>query len=404
MQLDPSVVSWFKQNLIISTTYLTKPHFDAASTDTSPAPPTKNPPPNGHNTHNKGGPGKKHHVNVARKGQATTSSTPTPKFSTSKNDSSKLYNDQSLNGDHLACPYCLETMTVSDALIRGDCQCREYKPMHAKCLSTSMERVIQGVQNPTNKVPTFVMKCLHCQTHLLGNDHDKFNTGCLLYRKFVALPKDRKIQEWRDYLPSILQAMETVIENIWARWQPLPSTSYNPVLACALGVMAGCNGFLGVYAADAKASSLAVFGYMMSWIETGPSAMFGVLGVKWVVGMVKDSKDRHNHKELARMTLPIVVGYLIVVLEHTTKEEVQREAQFYLVVVLTERTEHDLDLREVLWQKAVQFLIETANMVGFDTFDDKKIIFTLSTGLRAGLINYMKGREGDQVRLLKKIL
>ena len=48
------------------------------------------------------------------------------------------------------------------------------------------------------------------------------------------------------------------------------------------------------------------------------------------------------------MILPIVVGHLVVVLEHVVKEEIQRAAQFYLVVVLTERTEHDLDLLEVL--------------------------------------------------------
>jgi hypothetical protein len=338
-----------------------------------------NPPHNGPNAYRKGGTGEMHHVGPLLKDQATASSTSIPNSSTFINNSSTTHNNQqSLDGGHhLACPYCLENMTGSDALIRGNCQCREYKPMHTKCLSASMERIIRGDQNPTNVVPTFVMRCLHCQTHLLGNDHNKFNTGCLMYRKFVDLPDEQKRQERKDYLPSILQAMERVIQNIWARWQPLPSTSYNPVLACALGVMAGCNGFVGAYATDAKASSLAVFAFMMSWAETGPSAMFGVAGVKWVLDMVKASKNKSNHKELTRMILPIVVDYLIVVLEYAVKEEVQRAAQFYLVVVLTERTEHDLDLREVLWQKAIHFTIETANMVGHDQLDDTKIILKL---------------------------
>ena len=106
--------------------------------------------------------------------------------------------------------------------------------------------------------------------------------------------------------------------------------------------------FVGAYATDAKASSLAMFGFMISWVETGPSAVFGVASVKWVLDLVKASNNRSNHRELTRMILPIVVGHLVVVLEHVVKEEIQRAAQFYLVVVLTERTEHDLDLLEVL--------------------------------------------------------
>jgi len=63
-------------------------------------------------------------------------------------------------------------------------------------------------------------------------------------------------------------------------------------------------------------------------------------------------------------------------------------------------------LREVLWQKAIHFIIETANMVGHDKLDDTKISVKLSPiGLRVGLVDYMMGREGDRVRLLlEKIL
>jgi hypothetical protein len=39
-------------------------------------------------------------------------------------------------------------------------------------------------------------------------------------------------------------------------------------------------------------------------------------------------------------------------------------------------------LREVLWQKAIHFIIETANMVGHDKLDDTKISVKLSIGLR----------------------
>ena len=53
----------------------------------------------------------------------------------------------------------------------------------------------------------------------------------------------------------------------------------------------------GAYATDAKASSLAMFGFMISWVETGPSAVFGVASVKWVLDLVKASNNRSNHDD-----------------------------------------------------------------------------------------------------------
>ena len=87
------------------------------------------------------------------------------------------------------------------------------------------------------------------------------------------------------------------------------------------------------------------------------------------------------------------------------EEEANVQHNFISSVVWPNGTEHDLYLREVLWQKAIHFIIETANMVGHDKLDDTKIILKLSIGLRVGLVDYMMGREGAQVRLLmEKIL
>ena len=246
--------------------------------------------------------------------------------------------------------------------------------MHTNCLIRAMELAIQTTQDPTKTLPTYVMKCLYCHTHLLGEDHQRFNDGCLLSREFNALSDAQKKKNWMAYLPAVLESMEIVVQNIWSRWKVHPPSSlvqkrsYNPILAAALGVLASANGSISHIANDSVASTLAVFANMMAWTEAGPTAMYKTGHINWILTLLCEQMKESNGAAISKMVLPYMVAYLIVVIENAFDEDVQRNAQHFLVVVLTERTEHDSGLRSYLWKVVLSFVIK-ANVVGCIGYD-----------------------------------
>ena len=407
MQLAPHIITWFRENYVVSTTYITQSNDDATSDTSSSAEPPLTP--------SSSSSASLTNTNETDTNESLSSQQKSTSSTNTDNDSNNNSSNISDNSNNFInsinhqlqqdpCPFCLEDIVSSDNLISGSCKCTSNRRIHTQCLLESMESAKKTVEGPVNKLPTYVMKCIYCQTNLLGKDHKKFNDACLSYKRFVALSKEQKVQDWNQYLPLILQSIELVIQNIWKNWD-VSSSSFNPILAAALGILAGCNGFIGTYASDATASSVAVFGYMMSWAETGPSAMFGVVGVGWVLNMLQEQTERENYNELVQMILPSVVSYLIIVTEFATEKNLQFEAQRYLIKILTERTGHDIALHGDFWQKIIYFLLEKVNISVNDNSDPNKNLVVLSNDFLTLLNDYMNVMvDKEVVKLLMEKL
>ena len=111
-----------------------------------------------------------------------------------------------------------------------------------------------------------------------------------------------------------------------------------------------------------------------------------------------------NGAAISKMVLPYMVAYLMVVIENAFDEDVQRKAQHFLVVVLTERTEHDAGLRSYLWKVVLSF-VNKANVVDGIGYDDSKKDVKVSNEFVQFMVGHAKQVETDSVvDLLQKKL
>ena len=369
MQVEPNIRAWLQQNLIISSKYIPSnvnanpnTQSNTQSNTTEQTKPTTQASKTSNNSSNKATPS----TNVSdRSNNNAHSHTLSSSSSIKRPDiipsaSTTHSNWLQVLPANLDCPYCLEPIQKTatrpwdrppEVLIKGNCGCRQMKPIHTRCLLWAMEQAVDTMKNVSGTCPAYIFKCQHCQVHLLGDDNEMFNTACLEYKRFFALSKDQQQTQWLNCLPNILNSLEVVIQNIWLSWRVQPLQSYNPILAAALGVLAGANSFVSTFAHDAIAGNVAVFAYMMSWYETGPSAMFNIGGVEWVLQMVENQLSKENGEGIARMVLPSVVAYLIVVIENWKGPTISEEAQHFLVVVIMKSSMHDSVLQEMLWKQ-----------------------------------------------------
>lgn len=385
--LPPQLLAWVHENFIISTIYLQEINNDDEEITTTAISLIDTPQPSNHSNTN----------NLQTNNPRMTKTT-------------KIRTFLNTNSSDLSCPFCLESMLEPESLFIGNCCCvMKDKPMHTRCLLKAMERCAETMDDPSKPLPLYIMKCQHCQTHLLGNSlHSKFNDACLQYKKFFTLSEANQASDWKQYLPSVLEVMETVVQSIWSLWEVHPKNSFNPVLATALGILAATNGLISFYANDPTAGTLAVFAYMMAWVETGPSAVFGVTGADWVLGMVRSQMTNHNGTDMGKMVLPSIVSYLIVVVENAKNENAknekyQNDAQQYLVAVLSEWKVHDSVLRERLWNIVLSFVMRS-NIEGIG-YDDTKPKVKFSTTFVTYMIAEAREIEKEEVvcELINKI-